>query len=245
MKNFTFNPHKSKQFEFNTINAQSINIKKIEASSSETLREQVFIIETQIGKGIHTERFSFHNSNEEEDDISVINLKNSILKAEKQIDEDYVIYYETLEDKIKRIKAQNNEKTLKVAVKLNSWQLSIEKLYNTIKSTLNPYTDVTIYETELIITEELTGAYKVKSLVVSIFNYNIVFKPFGLFIFGANGRVDISFVGKDFPDSLILVLYKNNLGIDEWKLIKNRNNHNALVFDDSQILKLIDYVIEE
>ena len=250
MRQFIFNPAKTKEFNFNSLKFPKITITKIKTSNFEDLK-QVFIIKTIVGNGYHQQPYVLNAyispytlSPEIEVEFPVTELPQTILYAETIIDTDYIIYYETFEDKINKIKDNKLKDKDKVEKRIEEWQRAINEIYKQITSTVEPYKDVKLVETEAIITEELTGPYNVQNLVLSIFNYNIIFIPIGTFLLGAHGRIDIKVMGK-LTDSLMLILNKDNENNDVWKLVKNRNQFSAVVFNESQIIKLLEYVIED
>lgn len=95
-------------------------------------------------------------------------------------------------------------------LKLNRWQHEIKELYTMIEEWLGPsikkgYVHVTRELTSPQLQEEYVGSYSTENLICKVGGKRIEFRPKGMFIIGARGRVDI-FGPRDGQPVMLLLL---------------------------------------
>jgi hypothetical protein len=249
MRKIEFDTSKSMTLDLSDLKAGSITIKEIEAENFDMFN-QIFQIKTTYSD--HEIQFplvlggyitSMSRLPKIQLDCKIEDSDNTIIEAKHDIKTKYIIYYETLIDKIKRLKDKKEEKQLNIKNEVDNWRKSLSKLYADIEEWIQPIKDeIQSKRIDLLITEELTGPYKTESLVLSLFNGGTIsFNPKGTFVIGSKGRVDLSISGR-YQDSIMLILQRID-NIDKWTIIKNRDLHNAREFNKGQFLNLLDNVI--
>lgn len=78
--------------------------------------------------------------------------------------------------------------------KRDSWIRSVGNLYRRVRDLLKDPIDehvVTVREVDIEIAEELIGTYKIPALELTVGNERVAFRPKGVTVIGASGRVDI------------------------------------------------------
>lgn len=75
-----------------------------------------------------------------------------------------------------------------------AWIHSVENLYKYVKEILHHSTssgDVNLDEVDMLITEDFVGTYSMPKLILSVGGERVEFRPMGISVIGADGRVDI------------------------------------------------------
>jgi len=74
------------------------------------------------------------------------------------------------------------------------WISSVAELYQRVEGLLRSSIDagdVSVNLVEMELTEEFVGTYRIPRLELTIGNEGVVFRPMGLVVMGADGRVDL------------------------------------------------------
>jgi hypothetical protein len=74
------------------------------------------------------------------------------------------------------------------------WIRSVKELYRRVEELLKSSIDagdVSVKWVEMEVTEEFVGTYRIPRLEITIGNEGVVFRPMGLVVMGADGRVDL------------------------------------------------------
>jgi len=107
---------------------------------------------------------------------------------------------------------------------LEEWKSAVSSLLETTRSWLSPLESKGYLElaTEQIpIREEQLGDYEIDTLrVIFVTGRNLLFKPVGRFVLGAEGRVDIVSGG----ESLVMLMYK---GRREWQFARRESRYST------------------
>lgn len=129
-----------------------------------------------------------------------------------------------------------------IRLRINDWKNRIENLYSLIEEWISgkPGYKIKIIN-DLIMYEELMKNFELPSEILKsadlLFNDNLLLtlKPFGLWIIGANGRIDIISRSGNF----ILVDYSDKFQKPDWKIyLKNKKENYS--FSRDLFLKLIE-----
>ena len=104
----------------------------------------------------------------------------------------------------------------------DKWISEIEEFFSMIKRWLNDSINkglIDLKEKEIEISEENLGTYKTKSLQIFFENKKVEFVPIGKLVIGAEGRIDIKFVGGRY-----ILLYDNG-----WKYLDESGIQKKLI----------------
>ncbi|MDM8555895.1 hypothetical protein QUF75_14275 [Desulfococcaceae bacterium HSG7] len=126
--------------------------------------------------------------------------------------------------------------------RVNDWVNRIEDLYSTVKKALSDSEGIECKSVKHMMMHEglmrnfgvlpkkipILDLYKNKNLIAS-------FKPVGLWVIGANGRIDILTKSGSF----IVVDVAEQGNESEWKVFTPNNRKKGLVFDSASINKLV------
>jgi hypothetical protein len=126
--------------------------------------------------------------------------------------------------------------------KVKDWLDRIENVYNTVKTTLKDFNDIKIVSTrQFLMYEELMQQFDVPPTNVPILDLKqrgsllATFKPVGLWVIGANGRIDI--LTKD--GAFILVDVSEKGSPSTWKVYTPKNRKDGKQFDSTFIKELV------
>ncbi len=96
--------------------------------------------------------------------------------------------------------------------KRDEWIANVDNLFRIIKNWLKPLEEkdyLKISSEDISLSEKLIGRYSLKKMIVTFFNNEkIEFRPVGLHIIGANGRVDMKLGMR----TIMIVGNSNNTG---------------------------------
>ena len=127
--------------------------------------------------------------------------------------------------------------------RVNDWVNRIEDLYSTVKKALSDSEGIECKSVKyMMMHEELMQNFGVLPKKVPILdlykNKNLIasFKPVGLWVIGANGRIDILTKSGSF----ILVDVAEQDNESEWKVFTPNNRKKGLVFDSASINELVN-----
>lgn len=251
MKEIEFDTTKTMILDLKDLQLGSITIKEIEAENFDMLN-QIFQIKTtykdreyQAPLVLSAYLNSMSRDPKVELDYKIEDSDNSVIEAKHDLKTKYIIRYETLADKIKRIKANKEVHQMDIQKKVERWQCSINNLYSEIEKWVIPIKDEIMItrKKKLILEEQTEDAYPVEQLNLTLFNGRIIiFNPIGTFIIGGSkGRIDITITGR-FQDSIMLILHRKD-EVDNWTIIKNRDLQNVKELNKGQLFNLIENVI--
>jgi hypothetical protein len=117
--------------------------------------------------------------------------------------------------------------------KKEKWVLSVENLYQSVEKMLQIASgDVKTRRLKIRVTEDFIGTYSIPSLELSIANERVKFRPKGVTVIGAAGRVDIRGEG----DTVTLLKDTGDLH-SGWTVILQRVPHLKTVQLDRESLK--------
>jgi hypothetical protein len=125
--------------------------------------------------------------------------------------------------------------------RIKDWRDRIENLYSGIKQWLPAHYEIRD-GTPTSMYEELMQVFSIASVqldTIDIFegnNFIMSFKPKGLWIIGANGRVEI--ISK--TGNFILVDKSDQFDIPQWQIYTSKGTQTGTPFDQFEFLKLID-----
>jgi len=103
--------------------------------------------------------------------------------------------------------------------KRKAWIASVEDLYQRVKDLLRVSIDsgvVTIRPFDLEITEEFVGTYTIPALELTVGSERVEFRPMGVTVLGAAGRVDIR------GERSVVTLLKDAAQQDGWTMVLSR-----------------------
>lgn len=119
--------------------------------------------------------------------------------------------------------------------KKDRWVKSVQDLYNFIEEMLREpiaSKDVTVNRFDMEVTEDYIGSYIIPALALAVGNERVEFRPKGVTVIGAAGRVDVR------GDRDTVTLVKDNPEADnEWTVILQRVPHFRTVALDRESLK--------
>ena len=117
-------------------------------------------------------------------------------------------------------KDQTADSAIDWQAKKDAWIESVNKLYTQVQVMLRDSIvsgDVTVNLVEMQITEQFVGTYSIPRLELSVGGERVEFRPMGLTIIGAAGRVDIR------GERDVVTLIKNDTGTEsEWSIVLQR-----------------------
>jgi len=135
-------------------------------------------------------------------------------------------------------KQKPNTLTVQIEERKAIWLNSLESLYIKIKIWLQDL-DVKIEERQDSIYEQFAGEYKVPVLVINFLelNENIGFFPIGMFVLGADGKVEVA--GRFSKVSLIEKSW------DKWEILKiTPGNVERTELTEENFYKLIKQMVQ-
>ncbi|MGA2183902.1 MAG: hypothetical protein ABSH47_12805 [Bryobacteraceae bacterium] len=124
--------------------------------------------------------------------------------------------------------------------KKNEWVRSVGELYAVVQAMLRDSVksrDVTIRTINVELTERFIGTYTIPVLELSVGGERVEFRPKGITIIGATGRVDV----RGERDTVTLVNNAPNQKDGEWVVVLQRVPHLKMAQFDRESLK---YVLE-
>jgi hypothetical protein len=132
-------------------------------------------------------------------------------------------------------KDQTADSAIDWQAKKDAWIESVNKLYTQVQVMLRDSIvsgDVTVNLVEMQITEQFVGTYSIPRLELSVGGERVEFRPMGLTIIGAAGRVDIR------GERDVVTLIKNDTGTEsEWSIVLQRVPFLKLAEFDPDTLK--------
>lgn len=126
--------------------------------------------------------------------------------------------------------------------RINDWKSRIEELFNKINSWIHEKQGYKLTTSpDIIMYEEMMKNFGLDQVTIKsadlFFNKKLIMslKPFGLWIIGANGRIDL--ISK--KGNFILIDYASQFSDPEWRIYLKNKKENFL-FDKDLFLKLIE-----
>lgn len=126
--------------------------------------------------------------------------------------------------------------------RVTDWLQRIGQIYDSVRNTLGNVRNIECLTTrKVVMHEELMQKYNVAPTDVPILDINksdkllASFKPIGLWVIGANGRIDI--LTKD--GAFILVDVSEKGAQSNWKVYTPKNRKDGRIFDSSFINDLV------
>lgn len=121
----------------------------------------------------------------------------------------------------------------------SDWIRSVEELYHRVEELLRSSIeagDASVTWVETQVTEEFVGTYWIPRLEITIGNEGVVFRPMGLVVVGADGRVDL----KGARGTVTLLREKSG----EWVTVLERvPERKARPFDSDSLRKALQRVM--
>jgi len=117
--------------------------------------------------------------------------------------------------------------------KRDSWVRSVEGLYDLVREMLRPsiaVEDVVVRTFDVQMTEDFIGTYSIPVLELSVGSERVEFRPKGVTVIGAEGRVDL----RGACDTVTLLKVPANGG---WEIVLQRVPHLKMVNLDRESLK--------
>jgi hypothetical protein len=119
--------------------------------------------------------------------------------------------------------------------KKDTWVRSVESLYELVREMLRDSissNDVTVRTFDVQVTEDFIGTYSIPALELSVGSECVEFRPKGVTVIGAAGRVDI------LGECDTVTLLKDTANVDSaWTLVLQRVPHLKTVELDRESLK--------
>ncbi len=147
MRSIEFDTTKSMILDLKTLQAGSLTIKEIETDSFESLN-QIFQVKTiypnqesQFIIVLSGYVSAMHRSPKIQLDYKIDDSDNTLIEAKHDLKAKYIIYYETLTDKIRRLKDKESENQINIKNEVDNWKKSVEKLYSEIEEWKEPIQD--------------------------------------------------------------------------------------------------------
>lgn len=251
MKTFNLNLAETSSKDLSELNEPYIKLKHISSENFANL-EQQFIIRTsypdgtKLSKIISSGAYITPYTREPKIDLNfpIEDCQWSTIEALlKDKDASYTFFYEDLSDILIATSTKEGETNSKIKQEVANWISKVNELFDQMINWLVPYGEsIKITKGTILLTEELSGTYSISTLEITILDKTKMrFEPFGTFIIGGKGRIDITINLRQF-DSYRLILQPIN-NFEKWFLIKNRDNVNKKEFTQSQLLILIDNAI--
>lgn len=128
-----------------------------------------------------------------------------------------------------------------VEIRANNWSKKVSKLYNFVNDNLSNNDIECIADKKMVMYEELMQKFNVPKIDIPILNLRknktilASFKPIGLWVIGANGRIDILTKNGAF----ILADMSENDEQTQWKVYSPENRKEGVDFDSNFINKLV------
>jgi hypothetical protein len=130
-----------------------------------------------------------------------------------------------LVDFLRRRKEQEPSPEIDWEAKKDKWVRSVESLYGNVREMLRDSiasNDVGVRTFDMPVTEDFIGTYSIPALELSIGRERVEFRPKGVMVIGAEGRVDI----RGESDTVTLVLLKDQAdGDGGWNIVLRRVPH--------------------
>jgi hypothetical protein len=119
--------------------------------------------------------------------------------------------------------------------KRDVWVQSVNSLYNQVGRILADSInsgDVTVDQVEMQIAEDFVGTYSIPKLELNVGGERVEFRPMGVTVIGASGRVDIR------GERDVVTLLKGEVGVEnEWLVVLQRTPYLNTQPLDSETLK--------
>ena len=119
--------------------------------------------------------------------------------------------------------------------KRDVWVQSVNSLYNQVGRILADSInsgDVTVDQVEMQIAEDFVGTYSIPKLELNVRGERVEFRPMGVTVIGASGRVDIR------GERDVVTLLKGEVGVEnEWLVVLQRTPYLNTQPLDSETLK--------
>ena len=116
-------------------------------------------------------------------------------------------------------KGQANGPDVDWLAKKNAWIQSVKALYGQVRDMLRDSItsgDVKVETRDLEIAEEFVGTYTVPALDIFVGRERVEFRPMGVTVLGAEGRVDIR------GERDVITLLKNEASATGWSMVLQR-----------------------
>ena len=120
-------------------------------------------------------------------------------------------------------------------MKKDMWVQSVENLYRFVKEMLGDAIaseDLTVEKFDVRVTEDFIGGYEIPALALTVGGERVEFRPKGVTVIGASGRVDVR------GDRDTITLLKDTPAVDTgWTVVLQRVPHRTTVPLDRESLK--------
>lgn len=140
-----------------------------------------------------------------------------------------------LVDFLRSKKEQKANPEINWQAKRDTWVQSVEDLYNRVQEMLQDSIvsgDVTVRRFDIQVSEEFIGTYSIPALELNVGSELVEFRPKGVTVIGAVGRVDI----RGERDTVTLLQNTEDVN-NSWSVVLQRVPHLKMVQLDRQSLK--------
>jgi hypothetical protein len=252
MNTLKLNLSENQKIDLSSIKEDYIKLKSIESNTFENIELQKFLIKTVFPDGrIKTQEINlgshitpFDRENKISVNIPIEDCNFSTIEALISLNANYTIQYETFLDILKKTGVEEIDKKNKIKKDVQEWTNSVDQIFSQTEKWLLPYKEnLKIVLEEITSKEENTDDYTISTLTIIRENENLLkFAPIGTYILGAKGRIDIT---SDLTslDSYMLILQNYN-NTEKWYIVKNKDYNSKKEYTQSQLLILIENVIE-
>ncbi len=240
----------SKSKNLAELNEDVITLTKISSKDHDNIQNLIIFLHKKLADGsnqvipvnTYDPNYIYNNKSEINFNFKIVDCSISTLEISNPIDKEFEITYETLQDKLNKLKESETNSRSNISNELIKWKNSVNNLFKDITSWVEPYGNNINHElTEQDIYEEKTGNYLISFLNIRpLFGKSISFIPKGTFIFGAEGRIDINI--PNYGKNLMLILNRSN-DKDSWFLLIDKDFQKKVEFQKSQFISLLDDAI--